>query len=137
MVMKVKLGGGDSFRYDGNDGFGEEKIPVICRAVTSNIEGKLRLLARCFGGREVTLTTLDHHSARGRRKRCRVGQSKKDSWLTDGTGQVGSFQNLDHKKKSFSRSPRKNAALSAHWWSLRETRFGTLGSRMERSFVLV
>lgn len=133
--MKVKLGGGDSFRYVGNDGFGEEKIPVICRAVTSTVEGKLRLLAGCFGGREVTLTTLDHHSAKGRRYR--VGQPKKDSGLTDGTGQVGSFQNLDHKKRSFSRSPRENAVLPAHWWSLRETCFGTLGSRTERAFVLV
>lgn len=29
MVVKIKLGGGNSFVFDGNDGSGEEKIPVI------------------------------------------------------------------------------------------------------------
>lgn len=61
--------------------------------------------------------TVGHHrdihgSIQEKRKRCKVEQSKKGSWLTDGMGKVGSFQNLGQKGKWFSR---KNAALLAHW----------------------
>lgn len=132
MAMKVKLGGGDSFRYDGNDGFGEEKIPVIRRAVTSNVEGKLRLLAGCFGGREVTLTALDHHSARGRRYR--VGQPKKDSGLTDGTS--GQLPEPGSQKEILLQIPQRECSPAGPL-VVAQTRFGTLGSRTERAFVLV